>query len=253
MRFTTTLMAVVLSLSLVPGAAAKPGNGKDKGGKGKPADSSTTFAVGQIVSTDNRILDVSGDYDLSTVGSTVSLSIIQDDRGRLSATATITSDDGSSSAPVQLTGHLQLTAQSRLRLQLNGKGVNIRGDWDGTAFQLSVKAPGVAPGSVVALTPVNTERGFTIEDSPWTEQGKKQLRSTRTVLLPWGSVTTRATQKVKGNSLTYSQHSSSFGIDLRGDVDDSTTFTATRTQIHTGFGSLRIPADQIQVSPSVTP
>ena len=171
MKFKTALLTLAVCTVLVPFATAKP-----KDGKGKPADPATTFSIGEVVCTDDRILDVTGDYELAAAGSTVSLSLTQDDRGRVTGEATILSDDGSSTGPITVNGHLQLTAQKNLRLQLNGSAqkvsLNLRGNWDGTAFQLTVRIGGAVPSSqIVALTPENTERGFTIEDAAGAPQG----------------------------------------------------------------------------------
>lgn len=270
MRISTALMVSVLYIALVPCSFAKSGNGNGNGNgngggpKPKPVDTPTTFVVGQVVCSDSRILDVSGDYDLTTSGTTVSLSITQDDRGRLSASATITLDDGSTSGPIQLNGHLQLTALSNLRLQLNGRigastrtttddlSMEIRGPWDGTAFQLQVKVSGaIKINQTFALTPVNADRGFTIQDGAMTTQGNpknRQFRGNRTVDLPWGSLSDRATFFGMKKNITFTMHNSKFGIDLRGTVEDNTTFTATRAQIHLGYGELRVPASTLTVS-----
>ena len=274
MRFRQALLALVLTAALVPFAQAKPGNGNGNGnGNGKPGTgkpekpgkpgkpskdvSGTTFAIGQVVSTDDRILDVTGDYELAGAATTVSLSLTQDDRGRVTGEATIISADGSSTGPIPVNGHLQLTAQTNLRLQLNGSSsaddisLNIRGNWDGTAFQLTVKVGGAVPSTeVIALMPVNPERGFTIEDGSGSPQGKKQLRSMRTVLLPWGSVNARATESAKGDYLSFKIKTSKFGIDMRGNVEDDTTFTATRAQVKLGYGNVRIDLDSLEVTTS---
>src|SRR5687768_11623598 len=83
-------------------------------------DVNTTFAVGQVVVTDDHILDVSGLYTLTDGSSTVTLLIIQDDRGRLNASTTITLANGTFASPVFARGHLQLTGQVFLRIQLEG-------------------------------------------------------------------------------------------------------------------------------------
>lgn len=248
------------------------GNGNAGGnghGHGKPTDGNTssTFLIGSVSTSDTRILDLTGDYVLSStlVGDTSSslvLSIVQDGRGRLVSSTTLTLADGTTTWTT-LTGHLQLTAQTNLRFQLEGgltsvdggttdsittaTGVNahIVGYWNGTAFNTTavIEMNGQTSTFGGSIVPVNPLRGFTISDTTQTLALHGPSRSVRTVTLPWGTETVTVQQKANKNFFMFMAHSANFGIDLRGSASSS-GLNLSRAQIHLGYGSVRIdPAD----------
>jgi len=291
-QFNTRGAIFALCLATAAAGYAKKGDDHDKGGDhGKPKDKGTTFVVGTVTCTDNHILDVSGNYTLTGTSHTVTLSITQDARGRLSTTATVTLADGSTTQ-VTLTGHLQLSDHNSLRIQLDGGGaaksgddnddnddnadndhergsrhggeshkdkttssvsVSISGPWNGTSFQVTVKITDPAGNETFnsTITSQKPARGFTIADAVSTLQSNgKSYRSTRTVTLPWGTVTGVAKQDNNDKKgVSFSMHSGNFGLDLSGNVSGN-TFTTTKVQVHTGYGELKSNPSSTTVAPS---
>lgn len=275
-RFQRMVAAVTVCLTITAVGYAKPGNGNgggngqgnggngsggsgggqhQGGGKGGSKDTATTFVVGTVSSTDSRILDATGDYEFSVNGTTVSISIVQDSKGKFTAEGSVINADGTTSGPVKLNGHLQLTGQTRLRIQLNGGGddlsMHIRGDWNGTAFPVTIKIES-STGNVTGsgeLVPVNPARGFTISDGALAGS-KGKLSGNRTVTLPWGTQSISVKQQNKKSSVTFTSRDSTFGIDLRGTVQNNTTFSPTRAKLKLGYGSLTLSPSDVTVTGS---
>jgi len=251
------------------GNAGGNGNGH---GHGKPTDGNTssTFLIGSVSTSDTRILDLTGDYVLSStlVGDTSSslvLSIVQDARGRLVSSTTLTLADGTTTQ-ITLTGHLQLTAQTNLRFQLEGGtdsddddstdtiddsttsdiGVHIVGYWNGVSFNTTavIEIDGQTYTFGGSIVPVNPLRGFTISDTTQTLSLHGPSRSARTVTLPWGTETITVMQKANKKFFMFQGHSANFGIDLRGTAT-LTGLDLSRAQIHLGYGSVRIDPDEV--------
>lgn len=262
------------------GSGGQHGNGN---GHGKPTGGSTsTTLIGSIVCSDTRVLDLTGDYVLSSTltgdtSSSLALSIVQDGRGRLVASTVITLADGTTTE-VTLSGHLQLTAQSNLWFILNAGSddeadendlddedtsdtaattsttlsVHVVGKWNGTSFDTIVTADinGVVSEFGGTITPVNPLRGFTIEDTTHTASLHGPTRSVRSVTLPWGTISITAQEKTGKKGFTFMAHSGDFGVDIRG-TSSSDGVSVSRAQVHLGYGSLRPDLSSLTVLPAV--
>jgi hypothetical protein len=113
-------------------------------------DPTTTFVVGRGECRDNRILDMSGAYRLEGTTHTLEVGLVQDPRGRLITTATVTLADGSTTGPFQLFGRLIAFPKERLKFVLvSGDGIpdlpRIESDILG---RLEGQIDGVPPGQL---------------------------------------------------------------------------------------------------------
>ncbi|MBX7245602.1 MAG: hypothetical protein K1X53_08880 [Candidatus Sumerlaeaceae bacterium] len=282
-----------------------------KPSKPKPGQAATTYTLGRIEVSDSRILDVSGSYTLSSSTSTVELDIVQDSRGKLLSTATLTLGDQPTTGPIQLNGELKVKSNGVLSLSLKGgeddddssddsssvsksrgghddpsgddhgdKGdddttdtedesddstgvhVEIKGDYDGAAFNVTVDArvPGASDSFAAVLTPVNTARGAVVEDAAWTASGQNIKKSTRNVTIPTGLQSLPAQQKTTGNSIQFnvnngndsgrkqSNNGKRFSLGVQGTATDG-AFTLKSSVINPGYGQMDVTASTV-VSPS---
>jgi hypothetical protein len=222
-----SLIAATLTASITCGSAAigtPPPPGPP------PMDTGTTYVLGKIQCTANRILSVSGQYTLDSTTHSLQLRIVQDPRGVLVSTGTITiKETGETTGPFNLTGRLGLASTSApLSLSLaggmmpppppqpvpqmvgpgpnpgpgpgtpmtSGPRVMIQGRLAGDAFDLNVAVDGFGPPSrfMTRLLPVNPMRGFVISDAQSRLYWPGILSSRRVVNLPYGTFTVPAMQ-----------------------------------------------------------
>lgn len=226
----------------------------------------SSFSIAEVIVTDSRIVDLTGDYmlesvlvadDGTTATTSASVALVQDSRGRLVGTALITMPDGAV-VEVPVVGHLQLSGQTNLDVHLEGElpdgsaSVHIDGSWDSSAFQSVVTVMNFEEefSYDAVIIPVNTVVGFIIE-APLSEQviGNK-VWSDRTVVLPWGNEVVRS-QLMNKKGFKFMMHSGNFGIDLRGTADDTGVVSLSRAKLHLGYGSLWLDPATVEVIPAV--
>lgn len=243
-------------------AAEKAQKQAEKLAKKAAKNASAAYSIGQIIVTDSRIVDLTGDYLLETLivaddgtsaTTSVSLALVQDGRGQLVGTAVVTNFDGSV-VELPVVGGLELSGDGNLTLNLEGAlpdgtaSLAISGIWDGAAFQSVVMVTNL--GEVISydavIVPANMIVGFIIE-APLSEQviGNK-VWSDRTVVLPWGNEVVRS-QLMTKKGMKFMMHSGNFGIDLRGNVDDAGLVDLSRAKLHLGYGSLWLDPATVEV------
>lgn len=137
-RIWQLLATFVLVAALATSGYAGSGSGKggNKSGRakkeqrksGKKHSVTSTTLVGQVIASDDRILDLTGDYTLS--GSvaepepgvaSLALSIVQDDRGRLAGNSVLTLPDGTTTE-VPVMGELNLSGRRGSELSFRVAG-----------------------------------------------------------------------------------------------------------------------------------
>ncbi len=251
-------------------AAREAAKAAKKGAKG----TTTSLSLGQIIITDSRVLDLTGDYVLSstlvvndgttdTVTSettTVDLSIVQDDRGQLVGSAFIVLGDGTTTEIV-VTGELSAEG-GELALSLAGEvgddttsdsaSITIDGVWDGTAFvsEVTVIYNDDVTTFEALIVPVNDVVGIIIEPALDAHVIGNKIWGTREVVLPWGNTTVRS-QQMNKKGLKFMMHSGEFGIDLRGSVDEAGVVDLSRAKLHLGYGTFDIDPATVTILPAV--
>lgn len=195
-----SVTAVILALVAAPalgGSWSKPTAQLDHDGE-TTVVARTPFGVGEVSVADPRILDLSGEYGLSDGSLTVTLSLIQDARGRLAGSYSV-SEGSTSVGPYPVVGSLAVERSQPLRFEVRGRSGNggnrvemrARGIFDGTEFTtaLRLKSNGSTYQTTTTLVPALAERGALLSDGQaYLLKNGSTLISTRTLSLPWGTL-----------------------------------------------------------------
>jgi hypothetical protein len=240
-----------------------------KAGKKASKGTTTALSLGQIIITDSRILDLSGDYALSSTlvledgtsaTTSVDLSIVQDDRGQLVGSALVVLADGSTTE-IEVVGELSVEGDD-LTLTLSGElsddtttetaSIAIDGVWDGTAFVSTVTVAINETTSTfdALIVPANPVVGVIIEPALDAHVIGNKIWGTREVVLPWGNTSVRS-QQMNKKGLKFMMHSGDFGIDLRGTVDELGAVDLSRAKLHLGYGTFDIDPATVSILPAV--
>ncbi len=231
----------------------------------KNAGTDNSFRIGQVIITDGRIVDLTGDYlleaeiiegDGTVLETSTALSLVQDSRGQLVGTALVTFPDGRE-VEVPVVGEMD-SSDGVLTLHLEGAlpddsaSIHIDGTYDGTAFQSDVTVTDLELEYTypAVLVPSNTVVGFVIE-APTSEQIiDNKVWSDRTVVLPWGTEVVRS-QLMNKKGFKFMMHSDTFGIDLRGTVNDAGEVTLSRAKLHLAYGDIWLDPATVEIIPVV--
>lgn len=231
----------------------------------KNAGTDSAFRIGEVIVTDSRIVDLTGDYlleaeviadDGTTATTSATIALVQDSRGQIVGNAAITMPDGEV-VEVPVVGELG-SSEGALTLHLEGTladgsaSIVLDGDFDGTAFQSEVI---LTDGDLVytydaALVPSNAVIGFIIEAAESEQIIGNKVWSDRTVVLPWGNEVVRS-QLMNKKGFKFMMHSGNFGIDLRGTVDADGVVTLSRAKLHLGYGDFWLDPATVSVLPAV--
>ncbi len=253
--------------------------GKGKKGKKGGADRRTTTSLGEIAVIDDRILDVTGVYTLTTGTVVVILDLVQDDRGQLLASADVALPDGLTTE-VDLRGRLRVTGRDGdLSFKLEGcvdessgtvggpillshtsddvddectTSVRVLGEWDGSAFgtEICITTPtGTICYDLRDLVPINLLRGVTVGEA--TDEDRKGkgtvIFSERLVELPWGTETVRSHQVNTPKGFMLLLHGDDFNAQFRGDTSSTGSVTVESAKINLGYGKLDIDPEDVEL------
>lgn len=244
------------------------------------AATGTTFTaawgIGEVRINDPRILDLSGEYDLVGTTHSLHLRIVQDLRGHLITTATVTQIADNVTTTFPMLGGIGANGKAPLGLQLAGSrrpppapfgsafnlppsgpprdvpAATIRGRLFGDHFHVFVEVRGLHGGSrfEADLTPQNTARGGVIADSPAVSGPNGGLITTRTITLPASVHHLRGVEARRGISDRLNigapppprQPSINppppFGMDLLGAINDQQQFLRRKNIVRIGYGNL---------------
>lgn len=264
--FNPKRLAWAVALATVTGAAFA----------GTATTSTAAWGVGEVQIHDPRILDLSGEYDLVGTTHSIHLRIVQDLRGHLITTATVTENLDNVTTSLPMLGGINANGKSPLNLLLAGarrpprppqnsnggilpplpplRGIpaaEIRGRLIGDHFHLFVDVHGLDGASrfQADLTPQNPARGAVVSDSAAVAGPNGSLVTTRTITLPSSVHHMRGIEARRGiaDRLTVGlpavQRSSvfsppPFGMELQGAIDSSNTFHKRKNIVRVGYGNL---------------
>ncbi|MGI8907649.1 MAG: hypothetical protein ACR2IE_14300 [Candidatus Sumerlaeaceae bacterium] len=237
----------------------------------------TTFTqawgVGEVAINDRRILDLTGQYDLVGTSHSLHLRIVQDRRGRLLTSATLTNNFDNVTTSFPMMGGIHANGKSPLVLELagarrppqpppgdavnpppprHGIGATIRGRLVGNHFHVFVEVRGPRGGSrfQADLTPENQARGAIVSDAPALQGPNGGLATTRTVTLPSHVYHLRGVEVRRGiadrltigappprRTLNFNPPPP-FGMDLQGAITDTDQFRRRKNIVRIGYGNL---------------
>lgn len=211
-----------------------------------PAASAQDFFVGQVTCTDSRILDLSGNYSLTGTAHLIALNITQDGRGKLNCSAVVTrTDTNQTTGPFNVTGALTGLGKKALRVALIGLSpesikrkdikhltddqyllLRISGSYDQATgvFTVTVRTNGWGGQESFSssIIPQNPMRGFVMQDAEASLTIGDFARSTRTIVLPWGTRTVSAYQIISSDRVLFVANESGFSLALNGTVSGDT-------------------------------
>jgi hypothetical protein len=251
----------------------------------RPTDPVTTgpYLIGQVICNDNRILDLSGPYQIGGTTLTLNLAIVQDLRGTLVSTGTLVRPNEPPSPPFQLTGRLNVGTTTPLTFFLKNAQppttvtattslvpppppppppVVVEGLWVGNGFDTRVRV--YTTTTVLELrgfvVPRNPFRGFRVADAPAKLIGPGVFASFRTIRLPNGTLSLPAVQSVFGTGLRLKIPGMSMpnpvlnqtGMELLG-APTPTGFNVIQNKVMLGYGTILVPPQLTQVFRSTFP
>lgn len=267
MKRTTLLLLALLCMGLCSTAIAGK---RDMTGTTSPTQQ--IWPIGRVVCNDPRILDLTGVYTLTGTSHTVRLSIVQDPRGMLVSTATITLRDGRTTGPFHCSGRLKVGSVGPLSMSLaGGRGLapaptsadvtlpgiasvpllTINGIYEAGAFRNRVTISGFGPFErfQAPLRPLKDARGFVVSDANTIRLTPLGLLTTRTVTLPWMQLRMNAVQPRSNLPLQLVMpawrtgrdllQQPAFAMELTGALS-TTGFQTRRNVVRLGYGALDV-------------